>query len=72
MILDHAYPDLERDEMNDLLMLYHMDNETLKVLARYHTNHPEPKTKAEFFGFIKVKNYQDPDPIDNQKWRNDK
>ncbi|KAJ0935382.1 hypothetical protein HanRHA438_Chr03g0118711 [Helianthus annuus] len=34
MILDHAYPDLEKDEDNDLLALYHMDNETLKVLAR--------------------------------------
>ncbi|MFS7997034.1 hypothetical protein Hanom_Chr12g01136971 [Helianthus anomalus] len=72
MMLDHAYPDLERDEKNDLLELYHMDNETLKVLARYHTNHPEPKKKAEFFGFIKDKNYQDPDPVDHQKWRNDK
>ncbi|MFS7936113.1 hypothetical protein Hanom_Chr05g00411611 [Helianthus anomalus] len=72
MILDHAYPDLERDEDNDLLGLFHMDTESLKVLARYHPNHPEPSTKAEFFGFIKDKNYQDPDPIDHQKWRNDK
>ncbi|MFS8023877.1 hypothetical protein Hanom_Chr16g01456651 [Helianthus anomalus] len=36
MILDHAYPNLERDEKNDLLQLFHMDNETLKVVARYH------------------------------------
>ncbi|KAM0043523.1 hypothetical protein Hdeb2414_s0010g00342281 [Helianthus debilis subsp. tardiflorus] len=72
MILDHAYPDLEKDENNDLLVLYHMDNETLKVLARYHKNHPESTTKTEFFGFIKDKNYQDPDPDDHQKWRNDK
>ncbi|MFS7911930.1 hypothetical protein Hanom_Chr02g00123811 [Helianthus anomalus] len=55
MILDHAYPDLEKDENNDLLALYHMDNETWKVLARYHKNHPESSTKEEFFGFIKDK-----------------
>ncbi|XP_022019242.1 glutamic acid-rich protein-like [Helianthus annuus] len=72
MMLDHAYPDLERDENNDLLEIFCMDNESLKQLARYHLNHPEPSTKAEFFGFIKDKNYQDPDPIDHQKWRNDK
>ncbi|KAJ0520702.1 hypothetical protein HanIR_Chr10g0462301 [Helianthus annuus] len=48
-----------------------MDNETLKVLARYHKNHPESSTKAEFFGFIKDENYVDPDPVDHQKWRND-
>ncbi|KAF5809708.1 hypothetical protein HanXRQr2_Chr04g0160471 [Helianthus annuus] len=71
MMLDHAYPDLEKNENNDLLMLFHMDNENLKVLARYHINHPEPKTKAEFFGFIIDKNYKDPDPIEHQKWRND-
>ncbi|MFS8023876.1 hypothetical protein Hanom_Chr16g01456641 [Helianthus anomalus] len=37
----------------------------------YHTNHPEPSTKAEFFGFIKDKNYQDPDPVEHQNWRNE-
>ncbi|KAJ0783807.1 hypothetical protein HanLR1_Chr01g0024611 [Helianthus annuus] len=72
MILDHAYPDLEKDESNDLLALYHMDNETLIVLSRYHKNHPESKTKAGFFGFIKDANYKDPDPVDHQRWRNDK
>ncbi|KAJ0878550.1 hypothetical protein HanRHA438_Chr10g0441031 [Helianthus annuus] len=71
MILDHAYPDLEKDEKNDLLQLFYMDNETLKILARYHKNHPESSTKAEFFGFIKDENYVDPDPVDHQKWRND-
>ncbi|KAM0070555.1 hypothetical protein Hdeb2414_s0001g00014511 [Helianthus debilis subsp. tardiflorus] len=71
MILDHAYPNLEKDENNDLLVLYHMDNETLKVLARYHKNHPESSTKTEFFGFIKDKNYVDPDPVDHLKWRNE-
>ncbi|MFS7929146.1 hypothetical protein Hanom_Chr04g00329061 [Helianthus anomalus] len=72
MILDHAYPDLEKDENNDLLVLFPMDNETLKVLARYHKNHPESSKKTEFFGFIKDKNYQDPDLVDHQKWRNEK
>ncbi|MFS7997149.1 hypothetical protein Hanom_Chr12g01138321 [Helianthus anomalus] len=44
----------------------------MKVLARYHTNHPEPKKKAEFFWFLKDKNYQDPDPVEHQNWRNEK
>ncbi|MFS8024939.1 hypothetical protein Hanom_Chr16g01469171 [Helianthus anomalus] len=52
MILDHAYPELG-DENNDMLVQYHMDNESLKQLVRYHPKHPEPKTKVEFFGFIK-------------------
>ncbi|MFS7946311.1 hypothetical protein Hanom_Chr06g00534531 [Helianthus anomalus] len=58
MMIDHAYPDLERNENNDLLVLFHTDNEFLKQLARYH---PEPSSKVKFFGFIKDKNYQDPD-----------
>ncbi|MFS7963306.1 hypothetical protein Hanom_Chr08g00736541 [Helianthus anomalus] len=29
MMLDHAYPNLVIDELNDLMMLHHMDNETL-------------------------------------------
>ncbi|KAJ0625780.1 hypothetical protein HanHA89_Chr01g0005471 [Helianthus annuus] len=71
MILDHAYPQLERDEKNDLLILYHMDNESLKQLARYHLNHLEPSSKVEFFGFVKDKNYKDPDPVNHQNWRNE-
>ncbi|MFS8001881.1 hypothetical protein Hanom_Chr13g01195531 [Helianthus anomalus] len=71
MMIDHAYPDLEKEENNDLLALYHMDNETLIVLSRYHKNHPKSTTKAEFFGFIKNADYQDPDPVDHQKWRNE-
>ncbi|MFS7937049.1 hypothetical protein Hanom_Chr05g00422951 [Helianthus anomalus] len=71
MILDHAYPELERDEQNDLLVQYHMDNESLKQLSRYHLKHPEPKIKVEFFGFIKDKDYQDPDPVNHQNWRNE-
>ncbi|MFS8034368.1 hypothetical protein Hanom_Chr17g01580341 [Helianthus anomalus] len=71
MMLDHVYPDLERDEKNDLLVLYDMDNESLKQLARYHPSHLEPSAKVEFFEFVKDKNYLDPDPIDHQNWRNE-
>ncbi|MFS8024670.1 hypothetical protein Hanom_Chr16g01466111 [Helianthus anomalus] len=71
MMIDHAYPDLERNENNDLLVLFHMDNESLKQLGRYHPNHPEPSSKVEFFGFIKDKNYHDPDPINHQNWRDE-
>ncbi|KAJ0592438.1 hypothetical protein HanHA300_Chr03g0085101 [Helianthus annuus] len=71
MMLYHAYPDLVKDEDNDLLVLYHMDNESLIILSRYHKNWPEQKTKAEFFGFIKSANYQDPNPVNHLKWRND-
>ncbi|MFS7964140.1 hypothetical protein Hanom_Chr08g00746721 [Helianthus anomalus] len=56
MLIDHAYPDLEKDEENDLLALYHMDNETLIT---------------EFFGFIKSADYVDLDPVDHLEWRND-
>ncbi|KAJ0809433.1 hypothetical protein HanPI659440_Chr01g0015021 [Helianthus annuus] len=49
-----------------------MDNETLTVLSRYHKNHPESIIKTKFFGFIKDKNYIDPDLVDYQKWRNEK
>ncbi|KAJ0700125.1 hypothetical protein HanOQP8_Chr10g0364051 [Helianthus annuus] len=72
MMLDHAYPDLEKDKNNDLFELFHMDNETLKVLAKYHKNHPELSTKAEFFGYIKDENFVDQDPVEHLKWRNDK
>ncbi|MFS7987180.1 hypothetical protein Hanom_Chr11g01019451 [Helianthus anomalus] len=49
MMLDHAYPNLEKNENNDLLGLLNMDYETLKVLDRYHTNHPEPSTKVDVY-----------------------
>ncbi|MFS8019432.1 hypothetical protein Hanom_Chr15g01403711 [Helianthus anomalus] len=49
-----------------------MDNQSLKQLAKYNPNHPKPSTKVEFFGYVKDKNYQDPDPINHQNWRNDK
>ncbi|KAJ0674212.1 hypothetical protein HanLR1_Chr12g0437441 [Helianthus annuus] len=71
MMLDHAYPNLVKDEQNDLLVLNHMDNETLIRLSKYTTNWPEPKTKIELLGFIKSANYEDPDPVNHLKWRND-
>ncbi|KAJ0683518.1 hypothetical protein HanPI659440_Chr16g0659141 [Helianthus annuus] len=71
MLIDHAYPDIERDVEQDLLVLSHMSNDSLKQLARYHPNHPEPKKVAEFFGFIKDANYVDPDPVNHQNWRNE-
>ncbi|XP_021996387.1 serine/arginine repetitive matrix protein 1-like [Helianthus annuus] len=71
MLIDHAYPDIVRDVNNDLLVLSHMSNDSLKHLARYHPNHPEPKKVAEFFGFIKDANYVDPDPVNHQNWRNE-
>ncbi|KAJ0782592.1 hypothetical protein HanPSC8_Chr01g0012011 [Helianthus annuus] len=40
MMIDHAYPDLVKDEDNDLLVLNHMDNETLIRLSKYHKNWP--------------------------------
>ncbi|MFS8026449.1 hypothetical protein Hanom_Chr16g01486831 [Helianthus anomalus] len=70
-MLDHAYPDLVKGEDNDLLVLNHMDNETLIRLSKYHKHWPEPKTKTEFFGFIKDANYEDPDLVNHLKWRND-
>ncbi|XP_021996003.1 glutamic acid-rich protein-like [Helianthus annuus] len=71
MLIDHAYPEIERELKNDLLVQSHMSNDSLKQLARYHPNHPEPKIVAEFFGFIKDANSVDPDPIDHQNWRNE-
>ncbi|MFS7997628.1 hypothetical protein Hanom_Chr12g01144001 [Helianthus anomalus] len=56
MLLDPAYPNLVKDEESGLLVLNHMDNETLIRLSKYTTNWPEPKTKTEFFGFIKSAN----------------
>ncbi|MFS7961944.1 hypothetical protein Hanom_Chr08g00720881 [Helianthus anomalus] len=70
MMLDHAYPNLKKDEENDLMMLHHMDNEKLIRLSKYTKNWPEPK-KTEFFEFIKSDKYEDPDPVNHLKWRND-
>ncbi|XP_022040456.1 histone H1-I-like [Helianthus annuus] len=71
MLIDHAYPEIERDLKKDLLVQSHMSNDSLKQLARYHPNHPEPKIGAEFLGHIKDVNYVDPDPVDHQNWRNE-
>ncbi|MFS7993093.1 hypothetical protein Hanom_Chr12g01090041 [Helianthus anomalus] len=70
MMLDHAYPNLVKDEQNDLMVLNHMDKETLIRLSKYTKNWPEPK-KTKFFGFIKSDKYEDPDPVNHLKWRND-
>ncbi|MFS7995355.1 hypothetical protein Hanom_Chr12g01116981 [Helianthus anomalus] len=70
MMRDHAYPNLVKDEQNDLMVFNHMDNETLIRLSKYTKNWPEPK-KTEFFGFIKNDKYEDPDPVNHLKWRND-
>ncbi|XP_022024180.1 glutamic acid-rich protein-like [Helianthus annuus] len=71
MLIDHAYPEIDINIKNDLLIQSHMSNDSLKQLVRYHPNHPEPKVGAEFFGFIKDANYADPDPVDHQNWRNE-
>ena len=71
MLIDHAYPEIDRNIKNDLLIQSHMSNDSLKQLVRYHPNHPEPKVGAEFFGFIKDANYVDPDPVNHQNWRNE-
>ncbi|MFS7899745.1 hypothetical protein Hanom_Chr00s075964g01791251 [Helianthus anomalus] len=71
MLIDHAYPEIECDLKSDSLVQSHMSNDSLKQLARYHPNHPEPKTGAEFFGYIKDVNYVYPDPVNHQNWRNE-
>ncbi|XP_035835816.1 bromodomain-containing protein 4-like [Helianthus annuus] len=71
MLIDHAYPETDRNIKDDLFVQSHMSNDSLKQLARYHPNHPEPKVGAEFFGFIKDANYVDPGPVDHKNWRNE-
>ncbi|XP_021991581.2 glutamic acid-rich protein-like [Helianthus annuus] len=71
MLIDHAYPEIDKNIKDDLLVQSHMNEVTIKQLVRYHPNHPEPKVSAEFFGFIKDANYVDPDPVDHQNWRNE-
>ncbi|XP_035845287.1 serine/arginine repetitive matrix protein 1-like [Helianthus annuus] len=71
MMIDHAYPEIDRNIKDDLLIQSHMSNDTLKQIVRYHLNHPEPKVSVEFFGSIKDANYADPDPVDHQNWRNE-
>ncbi|MFS7997418.1 hypothetical protein Hanom_Chr12g01141541 [Helianthus anomalus] len=70
MLIDHAYPDIDRNIENDLLVQSHMNEISIKQLMKYRPNHPEPKVGVEFFGFIKDANYADPDPVNHQNWRN--
>ncbi|KAJ0908948.1 hypothetical protein HanRHA438_Chr07g0316131 [Helianthus annuus] len=70
MLIDHAYPEIDRNIKDDLLVQAHMSNNTLKQLVKYHPNHPEPDLVIESFGFIKDVKYVDPDPVDHQNWRN--
>ncbi|XP_021985530.1 RNA-binding protein 33-like [Helianthus annuus] len=71
MLIDHAYPEIDRDIKDDLLVQAHMTNNTLKQLVKYHPNHPEPTLVVEPFGFIKDVKYVDPDPVNHQNWRNE-
>ncbi|MFS7904594.1 hypothetical protein Hanom_Chr01g00037951 [Helianthus anomalus] len=70
MFIDHAYPEIDRNIKDDLLVQAHMSNNTLKQLVKYHPNHPEPDLVVESFGFIKDVKYVDPDPVNHQNWRN--
>ncbi|KAJ0727730.1 hypothetical protein HanOQP8_Chr07g0241071 [Helianthus annuus] len=70
MLIDHAYPGIDRNIQNDLLVQAHMSNNTLKQLIKYHPNHPEPDLVIENFGYIKDVKYVDPDPENHQNWRN--
>ncbi|MFS7980559.1 hypothetical protein Hanom_Chr10g00940841 [Helianthus anomalus] len=70
MLIDHAYSEIDRNIIDDLLVQAHMSNNTLKQLVKYHPNHPEPDLVIEPFGFIKDVKYVDPDPVDHQNWRN--
>ncbi|XP_022009660.1 uncharacterized protein LOC110908707 [Helianthus annuus] len=70
MLIDHAYPGIDRNIKNDLLVQAHMSNNTLKQLVKYHPNHPEPDLVVENFGYIKDVKYADPDPENHQNWRN--
>ncbi|KAJ0513692.1 hypothetical protein HanRHA438_Chr10g0450531 [Helianthus annuus] len=70
MLIDHAYPEIDRNIKDDLLEQAHMSNNTLKQLVKYHPNHPEPSLVIENFGYIKDVKYVDPDPVDHLNWRN--
>ncbi|XP_022030558.1 calponin homology domain-containing protein DDB_G0272472-like [Helianthus annuus] len=71
MLIDHAYPEIDRNIKDDLLVQVHMTNNTLKKLVKYHPNHPEPTLVVEPFGFIKDVQYVDPDPVNHLNWRNE-
>ncbi|KAJ0542476.1 hypothetical protein HanOQP8_Chr09g0324931 [Helianthus annuus] len=71
MLIDHAYPEIDRNIKDDLLVQAHMSYKTLKQLVNYHPNHPEPTLVVEPFGCIKDAKYVDPDPVNHQNWRNE-
>ncbi|KAJ0751946.1 hypothetical protein HanPI659440_Chr09g0318651 [Helianthus annuus] len=56
MMIDRAYPDIDRHIQNDLLVQAHMSNVSLKNLN---------------FGLLLDANYADPDPVNHQEWRNE-
>ncbi|XP_035832056.1 uncharacterized protein LOC110870582 [Helianthus annuus] len=70
MMIDRAYPGIDRNIKGDLLVQAHMSNNTLKNLVKYHPNHPEPDLVIENFGLLRDVNYVDPDPENHQNWRN--
>ncbi|KAJ0618980.1 hypothetical protein HanHA89_Chr02g0066181 [Helianthus annuus] len=71
MMIDRAYPDINRHIQNDLLVLAHMSNISLKNLVQYHPHHPEPELVVKNFGLLLDANYADPDPVNHQEWRNE-
>ncbi|XP_035832800.1 myb-like protein X [Helianthus annuus] len=71
MMIDRAYPGIDRDIKDDLLVLAHMSNISLKNLVKYHPHHPEPELVIENFGLLKDASYVDPDPESHQNWRNE-
>ncbi|KAM0008881.1 hypothetical protein Hdeb2414_s0102g00794081 [Helianthus debilis subsp. tardiflorus] len=70
MLIDHAYPGIDRHIKDDLLVQAHMSNNTLKNLVKYHPHHPEPDLVIENFGLLRDANYADPDLENHQNWRN--
>ncbi|KAJ0947849.1 hypothetical protein HanRHA438_Chr01g0020611 [Helianthus annuus] len=71
MMMDRAYPGIDRDIKDDLLVQSHMSNFSLKNLIKYHPHHPEPELVVENFGLIKDASYADHDPVNHQDWRNE-
>ncbi|KAJ0829147.1 hypothetical protein HanLR1_Chr00c0030g0695341 [Helianthus annuus] len=71
MMIDRAYPDIDRNIQNDLLVQAHMSNVSLKNLIQYHPHHPEPELVVNNFGLLLDADYADPDPVNHQEWRNE-
>ncbi|KAJ0605732.1 hypothetical protein HanHA300_Chr02g0066301 [Helianthus annuus] len=66
MMIDRAYPGIDRHIKDDLLVQAHMSNISLKNLIKYHPHHPEPELVIENFGLLKDASYVDPDPESHQ------